>query len=530
MQDLPQRSAHPLARLRRRWINDGRHGWADLPPLALHALWRRCQAEGCRQALGRLARQDTPGLLVLEAGAWPRRWELLRWSRGRPRRVRGRGGAGALQDLDWSAVLLLAPGVRPLASGLPPLVLALAGAEGPGAWIGDALECRPWRRRPLLRPGWDPLLWTLDADFADHLVLSRELWSLAVPVADSLISPAHLLPTLAPARVPMVKLPWVLVRRPPTSAPQLLAAALDRRSHLPPPGTGLTYGLAPSPGQLQLQVCPGFRCPSLEVLIPTIQAPLPGGGTAVNRLLGSFAATIWPRERLLLQLGDDLGRPRSLDLAASGFPTRVEDTRDLCREGFHYARKLNAMARGSRADLLLFLNDDVVVTDPDWLRQLAALLQHQGGGLVAPLLLFGDGRVQHAGVMGGLLGLAAHPWAGEAPASLSRMALAQRACTLLTGACLLTTRRDFEAVGGYDESYPVEFNDLDLCLRYRQAGLPVSLNPAAWLQHDEGLSRAGDPRREQGREHFVDRWGSVLRQDPAVHPCLSRTHHRLRPE
>ena len=266
------------------------------------------------------------------------------------------------------------------------------------------------------------------------------------------------------------------------------------------------------------------------MLIPTIQAPLATGGTAVNRLLRSFAATSWPTDRLLLHLGDDLGQPESLALAASGFPTRVEDTRGLRHGGFHYARKLNAMARGSRADLLLFLNDDVVVTDPDWLRQLAALLQHQGGGLVAPLLLFADGRVQHAGVVGGLLGLASHPWAGEAPDRLDPTALAQRACTLLTGACLLTVRSDFEAVGGYDESYPVEFNDLDLCLRYREADRPVVFDPVAWLQHDEGLSRAGDPRREQGRERFLHRWGDWLRLDPAVHPALSRTHRRLRPE
>lgn len=530
MQDLPQRSAHPLARLRRRWINDGHHRGADLPPLALQALWRRHQADGCRQALRTLAVHDSPGLLVLEAGAWPRPWQLLRWRRGRRIWLRGRGGADELRTLDWSAVLLLAPGVRPLASGLPALLLALAAAEGPGGWVGDALECRLWHRRPLLRPGWDPLLWHLDADLADHLVLSRELWLPGAGAADRVGAPAQLIPTLGVGGCPMVKLPWVLVRRPPASAAERLAAGLDRRRQLSPPGPGLSYALAPSPGLLQLQVGPGFRCPTLEVLIPTIQAPLAGGGSAVNRLLGSFAATVWPRERLLLHLGDDLGRPGSLDLAVSGFPTRVEDTREQCRDGFHYARKLNAMARGSRADLLLFLNDDVVVTEPDWLRQLAALLRHQGGGLVAPLLLFADGRVQHVGVMGGLLGLASHPWAGEAPARLDRTALAQRACTLLTGACLLTARSDFEAVGGYDESYPVEFNDLDLCLRYREAGRPVTLDPTTWLQHDEGLSRAGDPRREQGREHFQARWGEVLRHDPAAHPCLSRTHHRLRPE
>jgi len=530
LQHFPPRSAHPLARLRRRWINDGHHRWADLPPLALHALWRRYQAEGCRQARQTLAWQDPPGLLLLEAGPWPRPWQLVRWCRGRQVRIRGRGGLAELQALDWSALLLLAPGVRPLASGLPALLLDLVQAGVPGGRVGDALECRPWRRRPLLRPDWDPLLWQLDVDLADHLVLSRDLWPLALEMAEGVSPPSRLLPLLVAGGTPMRKLPWVLVRRPSPKAADLLAAALERRRRLPPPGPGLTYGLAPRPGLLQLQVGPGFHYPSLEVLIPTIQAPLSTGGTAVNRLLRSFAATSWPTDRLLLHVGDDLGQPESLALAASGFPTRVEDTRGLRHGGFHYARKLNAMARGSRADLLLFLNDDVVVTDPDWLRQLAALLQHQGGGLVAPLLLFADGRVQHAGVVGGLLGLASHPWAGEAPDRLDPTALAQRACTLLTGACLLTVRSDFEAVGGYDESYPVEFNDLDLCLRYREAGRPVVFDPVAWLQHDEGLSRAGDPRREQGRERFLHRWGDWLRLDPAVHPALSRTHRRLRPE
>ena len=79
----------------------------------------------------------------------------------------------------------------------------------------------------------------------------------------------------------------------------------------------------------------------------------------------------------------------------------------------------------------------------------------------------------------------------------------------------------FEALGGFDARYPVNYNDVDLCLRARQAGLEVILEPHALLRHDEGQTRASGTRREE-RDRFNEQWGEILEKpDPYFNPLLS---------
>ena len=76
--------------------------------------------------------------------------------------------------------------------------------------------------------------------------------------------------------------------------------------------------------------------------------------------------------------------------------------------------------------------------------------------------------------------------------------LTVRNCSAVTGACLLTRREVFEQLGGFDETFPIDFNDVDYCLRVRQSGLRVVYTPHAELVHYE--SGTSGQRTQAGLE------------------------------
>jgi GT2 family glycosyltransferase len=124
----------------------------------------------------------------------------------------------------------------------------------------------------------------------------------------------------------------------------------------------------------------------------------------------------------------------------------------------------------------------------------------------------------------GVCGIAAHLLhqhpAGSA--GCGDIALAARNCSAVTGACLLTRRKVYQDVGGFDDRLAVDFNDVDFCLRVRAAGYRIVFTPDAKLYHHESGSfglRVQHPRDVQAMR---DIWGSVLDRDPYYNPNLSR--------
>jgi O-antigen biosynthesis protein len=101
-------------------------------------------------------------------------------------------------------------------------------------------------------------------------------------------------------------------------------------------------------------------------------------------------------------------------------------------------------------------------------------------------------------------------------------------CSAVTAACLLTRRADYLSVGGMDESLAVAFNDVDYCLRLREAGKRIVFTPHARLIHAGSVSRGGDNRPDRRgrleREHSLlrARWAETLVDDPSYNPQMSR--------
>jgi len=163
-----------------------------------------------------------------------------------------------------------------------------------------------------------------------------------------------------------------------------------------------------------------------------------------------------------------------------------------CDEEFNWARLNNIGARHSDAAYLLFLNDDIEVTDADWLVQMLRQAMRPDVGTVGSLLLYPNGAIQHAGVfMVNFGGGCAHLFHKMMPGDsiYRRLDKTVREVTASTGACLMVSREKFEAVGGFDEELSVVGNDIDLCLRLSATAYRNIWTPQCCLIHHESISR-----------------------------------------
>lgn len=191
---------------------------------------------------------------------------------------------------------------------------------------------------------------------------------------------------------------------------------------------------------------------------------------------------------------------------------------------FNWAAINNLAAATCASDMVLFMNNDIEATSEGWLGALVELAQRPDVGAVAPRLVYPDGQVQHAGVVLGLGGIAMHLFSGLPPGRTGYFGWDRliRGYSALTGACLLVRRAVFEEVGGFEESLPVAFNDIDFCLRLGRAGFRLLYTPHAQLTHYESVSR-GQSGFTTDFATFVSRWLGVLEaDDPAYNPNLGR--------
>ena len=195
-------------------------------------------------------------------------------------------------------------------------------------------------------------------------------------------------------------------------------------------------------------------------------------------------------------------------------------------EKFNWSRVNNLAAAEAKGEYLLFLNDDIEITDPDWLDTLLAEAQRPEVGVVGPRLLYPDRRVQHAGMFLAAMGQGRHAfrYAGEDEPAYFGLARTQRNVMAVTGACLMTRRETFDALGGFDEAQAIINNDLDFCLRAWRSGLVNVYTPHAALVHHEAVSRA-DLADEYDAASFDGRWRDLfLAGDPFFNPHLSKHH------
>ena len=200
---------------------------------------------------------------------------------------------------------------------------------------------------------------------------------------------------------------------------------------------------------------------------------------------------------------------------------------------FNYSAINNYGAAQAKGELLLLLNNDTKIIEPDSIGRMAAYAVRENTGAVGACLLYGDKTIQHAGVIVGIGPdrTAVHPNAGVSIIERGYRDSIHHVqnYSAVTGACLMVKRALYEELGGLDEELAVAYNDVDFCLRLRQRGLLNVYVPDAMLYHFESKSRGYDNKGERHErflresEMFRERWQAYIDDgDMYYNPNLSK--------
>ncbi len=189
---------------------------------------------------------------------------------------------------------------------------------------------------------------------------------------------------------------------------------------------------------------------------------------------------------------------------------------------FHFSRMNNLAVEAAAGEVLVFLNDDVEPLVDSWLSDLVAQVQRPEIGAAGARLLYPSGALQHAGITFGIGDGCGHVGRGTYHRPYWPWLDATRNVSAVTGACLAVRKQVFAEVGGFDDRFPINYNDVDLCLRISRSGYRVVYESSVVLRHYECQTRRGGvalPERQQWYACWAD---EMDRGDPFYSPNLTR--------
>lgn len=197
---------------------------------------------------------------------------------------------------------------------------------------------------------------------------------------------------------------------------------------------------------------------------------------------------------------------------------------------FNYSAINNFGIRHAKGDYLICLNNDMEIINGDWIEEMLGHCQRKGTGIVGARLYYPDNTVQHAGIIVGLGGIAGNIFVGlkrSHTGYMHRESLQQN-LSAVTAACMMVKREACEAVNGFEETLAVAFNDVDFCLKVREAGYLIVYDPYAQLYHYESKTRGAENTKEKVErfqteiEYMRSRWITILKEgDPYYNKNLS---------
>ena len=391
------------------------------------------------------------------------------------------------------------------------------------------------RRNPFFKPDFDPEL-MLGQDLLGRLAAYR---AESVRAAGGPATGADAERDLAfrvieaAAGAPVVHVPFVLCHRGGAApAPPKAETLATIAGHLARTGRAATVEADPRFGIRIRRTLPPPP-PLVSIVIPTKNRHELIGPC----LAGLFERTDYaPLEIVIVDNGSDEAEALAVLAEARKRPnvTVIED-----RGGFNFSRLVNRGVAVSTGSVVVLLNNDIDVIHPDWLTELVSQAVRPEVGAVGPMLYYADDTIQHAGVVLGVNGRAAHEHkrTPRGAAGYRGRLLVARETSCVTGACLVTRRDIYDALGGLNErDFAVGFNDVDYCIRLRVAGYRVLWTPHAELYHYESVSRGhalataeGTERHARESGNLRGQWWQLLSADPFYNPnfALEAVPHRL---
>ena len=193
------------------------------------------------------------------------------------------------------------------------------------------------------------------------------------------------------------------------------------------------------------------------------------------------------------------------------------------KDEYNFSKINNFAVSQAKGSHILFLNNDTEVISSGWMTSMLEHSMREEVGAVGAKLVYPDNTIQHAGTILGLGGVAAHSHKNYSVNSNGYFGSLNtiRNYSAVTAACMMTRKRVFEEVGGFNEKdLPVAFNDVDLCLRMREKGYLIVYTPYAVLYHYESKSRGYDLNPNEIL-FMKNKWNKILPSDPYYNPNLT---------
>ncbi|MFA7238508.1 MAG: glycosyltransferase [Sulfuricellaceae bacterium] len=271
-----------------------------------------------------------------------------------------------------------------------------------------------------------------------------------------------------------------------------------------------------------------YALPSSAPLVSLI-IPTHNGLHLIKQCIESILAKTTYQNYEILVVDNNSDDPNTLAYFASlAENNRIRVLRD--ERPFNYSALNNAAVQQARGEYVGLINNDIEVIAPEWLDEMMGLAIQLGVGAVGACLWYPNDTLQHGGCITGIGGVAGHSHKYLPRGHFGYFARAQLIQTLsvVTAACLVIKKCTFQEVGGLDEkNLKVAFNDIDFCLRVREAGYRNVWTPYAELYHHESATRGYEDTPEK-QSRFRDEvlfmqksWGHLLMDDPAYSPNLT---------
>lgn len=166
---------------------------------------------------------------------------------------------------------------------------------------------------------------------------------------------------------------------------------------------------------------------------------------------------------------------------------------------FNYSKLNNYGASKASGEYFVFLNNDTKIITNNWLETIISNCQREEIGAIGAKLIYKNKRIQHAGVVLNLTGTAGHVNWNEKennPGYFGRIMIQQNV-SAVTGALLGVSKKIFEQVNGFDETFPIAYNDVDFCLKIQDIGKLITYNPYIEAYHYESQSRGYEDTEEK---------------------------------
>lgn len=290
-----------------------------------------------------------------------------------------------------------------------------------------------------------------------------------------------------------------------------------------------TAGVVPIrqfPGWWRIKRQPPAVLPRVSLIVPT-RDRLEVLEVAINGLLRE---TDYPNLEVIIVDNDSVDPSTLAFFDSVKKDPRVQVLR--VSGAFNFSALNNRAAEVATGTVLGFINNDIEVIHADWLMELVTQVCQPNVGAAGAKLYYANDTIQHAGVVMGLYGVAAHGhrhFPRNTIGYFGRPMLVQNT-SAVTAACMVVPKAVFDEVGGYDEvNLTVGYNDVDLCLKIRTAGYDIVFTPFAELYHLESVSRGENltvaqiERDAREREYMLSRWRDEIVYDPFYSPNLTNT-------